>query len=120
MSCTYNPNDRTLICENIDLTTIPQMLNEKPTDIIENFGVKTNQQCNTYVGSTDSSQCASDAYGRYFIDEAEWPYNISNGSACISCQNGCQPGMKTSIIHSPHVRYNACFCAQTKCKNPPK
>ena len=37
MSCTYNSNDRTLMCENIDLTTIPQILNEKPTDIIEGF-----------------------------------------------------------------------------------
>jgi hypothetical protein len=32
MSCTYNPNDRTLMCQNIDITSIPQEKN-----IIENF-----------------------------------------------------------------------------------
>jgi hypothetical protein len=45
MSCTYNPNDRTLICENIDLTTNPQILNDK---IIENFPSNcVNAQCRT-------------------------------------------------------------------------
>jgi hypothetical protein len=29
MSCTYNPNNRTLMCENIDITTTPRISNEK-------------------------------------------------------------------------------------------
>jgi hypothetical protein len=53
MSCTYNPNDRTLICKNIDITSIHQISNTPPCkNIIEGFAEE--QTYRTFTNKTNN------------------------------------------------------------------